>query len=159
MHVLINTVIWSTDAPYSPDGIDCLSWPRRFVHMFGYRMNWARLRAKCAHSWNGQEKKESKDAMPIVDKQPTFASFTLLDKHVLSAIFFFFFPNTGRKCTGGHKHLKHIQRAEREKDETPSARPSLSLFDVLMKWSLNVRQVSHLHARPFLHPCTHYSAN
>lgn len=108
--------------------------------------------------WTGKKREQRRNAHCLINNQPLGHLHFWANMYCLH-FFFFFFPNTGRKCTGGHKHLKHIQRAEREKDETPSARPSLSLFDVLMKWSLNVRQVSHLHARPFLHPCTHYSAN
>lgn len=65
------------------------------------------------------------------------------------------------KWTGGKKRAK-TQSPLCDKQPTFgwfTFLSSLSLFDVLMKWSLNVRQVSDLHARPFLHPCTHYSTN
>lgn len=48
----------------------------------------------------------------------------------------------------------NAHKVKRGKGETPSARPSLSRFEVLMKWSLSVRQASHLHVGTFLLPCT-----
>lgn len=71
MRVLINTVIWSTDAPYSPDGIDWLSWPRRFVHMFGYRMHWARFACKvCALvKWTEKKREQRHNVHCVINNQ------------------------------------------------------------------------------------------
>lgn len=95
--------------------------------------------------WTGEKREQRRNVHCVINNQ------LLGHLHFWTNTYcphFFFFPQIQVRSVQGDINTLNT-----------SARPSLSLFDVLMKWSLNVRQVSHLHARPFLHPCTLYSTN